>query len=170
MKRILAALLLLAPMPAYAGKAKQARLQMETDVASCNQQFPVMRGNMARRAQCIGTAQLKRDAALGANPQPTIAITNKAIEVWGLVDQGRMSPQDASQQIQALGAQLQAQQNYEQKQKSDQESHDLWRNRLFGLRNSLRDYRSNLQTNQPSPTLNCTTMPLGAGQSTTHCD
>ncbi|PAL21046.1 hypothetical protein [Acetobacter syzygii] len=169
MRHILAALLLLAPMPAYAGKAKQARLQMEADIAVCNQQFPIMRGNMARRAQCIGTAQLKRDAALGANPQPTIAITNKAIEVWGLVDQGRMSPQDASQQIQTLGASLQAQQNYENKVREDREDEDRRHSIGQALQNAARNYQNSLQTNQVRPSLNCTTMPIGAGQTTTHC-
>ncbi|MCG4254255.1 hypothetical protein K6W37_10190 [Acetobacter senegalensis] len=170
MKRNLAALLLLAPIPAYAGKAKQARLQMEADVAVCNQQFPIMRGNMARRAQCIGTAQLKRDAALGANPRPTILITDKAVQVWGLVDQGRMAPQDAMQQIQALGAALQAQQNYENKVREDKEDADRRYAMGQALQNAARNYQNSLQTNQVRPSLNCTTMPLGAGQTTTHCD
>lgn len=170
MKRFIAALLLLSPVPAYAGKAKQARLQMEADIAVCNQQYPVMRGNMARRAQCIGTAQLKRDAALGANPRPTILITDKAVQVWGLVDQGRMTPQDAAQQIQALGAALQAQQNYEQKVQDGRDSSN--RRQAIGqaFQNAARNYQNSLQNNQVRPSLNCTTMPLGAGQTTIHCD
>lgn len=169
MKRLIAIALFLAPLPAYAGKAKEARLQMESDISVCNQQYPVMRGNMASRARCIGIAQLKRDAAVGANPQPTLTITNRAVEVWSLVDQGKMAPQDAAQQIQMLGAQLQAQQNYQQRQDDQQQNSQRWSNGVLGLRNGLQNYQNSLQQNQMRPQLNCTTMPMGAGQTATHC-
>lgn len=117
MKRLLLSFVIIAlPCAAWAGKGKEARLQMEADIASCNKQFPAMRGNMAPRSRCIGIATLKRVQAIGANPQPTIQITNKAVEVWSLVDQGKMTPQEAQSQIQMLGAELSAKQSYDEQQ------------------------------------------------------
>lgn len=117
MKRlILASIAILLPCSAWAGKAKEARIQMESDIQACKQQYPDAPGNMAARARCIGVATLKRDQTIGANPQATIQITNKAVEVWSLVDQGKMAPQEAQSQIQMLGAELSAKQSYDAQQ------------------------------------------------------
>lgn len=121
------------------------------------------------RARCIGSRMLQADQRNSINPKYDIQKISAMTQVEDAVDRGQISEQDANQRITLAFSAIDAQ------AKSDDgvRSRRAWRNALMGIgagmQGASNGYANSIRQNQSMPTFNCTTMPMGAGQTTTHC-
>lgn len=107
---------------------------------------------------------LQADQRNGINPKYDVQKIDAMTQIEDAVDNGQISERDANQRIALVFSAIEAQ------AKSDDatRSRAAWGNALMGMSAGMRNASSSFNSSYPQPT-NCKTMPLGAGQYTTHC-
>lgn len=116
------------------------------------------------RARCIGSRMLQADQRNGVNPKYDIQKINAMTQIEDAVDHGQISEQDGNQRLSLAFSAIDAQ------AKSDDatRSRVMWGNALMGMSAGMHNASSSFNQSYSQPTT-CKTMPLGAGQYTTHC-
>lgn len=116
------------------------------------------------RARCVGARMLQADKRNGINPKYDMQKISNMLQIEDSVDSGQISEQEAAQRMELAFSAIDAQ------AKSDDadRARGAWGNALMGMSSGMQNASLAFKPAYHAPT-NCTTMPLGAGQYTTHC-